>query len=161
MARSRSAKPKDPVPEGSGREGGKPGPGDGKARGSGPGSGPEAKPRAQQARRPSPGRAEAAARAKLEAEAMRQAECAAMLIAVTRMLLDLRGRDFARWLRSIADDFDASDPEAETPEDLARDLIRLSREGEGETEGPDEEPGSSADEDGLAPMGIPPGRRHH
>jgi hypothetical protein len=70
-------------------------------------------------------------RARLEAEAMRQAECAAMLIAVTRMLLNMRGSAFATWLRSIADDFDATDPDTEHAEDLAQELIRLSRHGEG------------------------------
>lgn len=59
------------------------------------------------------------------AEAMRQAECAAMLIAVTRLLLNMRGRDYAAWLRSVADDFDATDLDQENPDDVSDDLIRM------------------------------------
>jgi hypothetical protein len=56
---------------------------------------------------------------------MRQAECAAMLIAVTRLLLNMRGRDFATWLRSVADDFETTDLDKEDPEDISEDLIRI------------------------------------
>jgi hypothetical protein len=65
------------------------------------------------------------AAARVHAEAMRQAECAAMLIAVTRLLLNMRGRDYAAWLRSVADDFEATDPDEEHPEDVSNDLISL------------------------------------
>ena len=36
----------------------------------------------------------------------RIAECAAILIAMTRMLLDVEPKAFAGWLRAIADDID-------------------------------------------------------
>jgi hypothetical protein len=89
-----------------------------------------------------------------EREMLRQAECAAMLIAVTRMLLNLRGRDFAVWLRSIADDFEATDPEPEDVEDLSDELIRMGTAGLA----PDE---ADADPD-KAPAATPPaGRRPH
>ncbi len=67
-----------------------------------------------------------------------------MLIAVTRMLLNLRGRDFAIWLRSIADDFASTDPDLEHPDDLTDELIRM---GSADTAGaePDD------DADGLPP----------
>lgn len=90
---------------------------------------------------------------------MRQAESAAMLIAVTRMLLNLRGRDFAAWLRSIADDFDATDPEAEHPDDLAGELLRRAR---GSDEQDDElgapGPDASAEQPSPEPFAGPPGR---
>lgn len=37
----------------------------------------------------------------------RQAECAAMLVAISRILLDVDAHSFAQWLRVIADDIDA------------------------------------------------------
>jgi hypothetical protein len=82
--------------------------------------------------------------ASADAEAVRQAECAAMLIAVTRMLLNLRGRDFAIWLRSIADDFEATDPDHEDPEDLSDELIRMGAAG------------ADCDEEAEAAEEVPP-----
>lgn len=61
---------------------------------------------------------------------MRQAECAAMLVAVTRLLLNMRGREYAAWLRTIADDFEETDLDEEHPDHLSEDLIRLHAGGE-------------------------------
>ena len=81
------------------------------------------------------------AAARVHAEAMRQAECAAMLIAVTRLLLNMGGRDYAAWLRSVADDFEATDLEQEHPDDISDDLIRISeRDRQRERTRQDEEP---------------------
>jgi hypothetical protein len=85
---------------------------------------------------------------------LRQAECAAMLIAVTRMLLNLRGRDFAVWLRSIADDFEATDPEPEDAEDLSGELIRMGTAGLA----PDEADGDADEPPAATPRA---GRRPH
>jgi hypothetical protein len=82
-----------------------------------------------------------------DGDMMRQAECAAMLIAVTRMLLNLRGSDFAVWLRSIADDFEATDPDHEDPEDLSDELIRM---GSADAESEEDEP---EDPEDLSPPG--------
>lgn len=38
---------------------------------------------------------------------VRQAECAAMLVAMSRILLDLDAHSFAEWLRTIADDIES------------------------------------------------------
>ncbi|MFO1148413.1 MAG: hypothetical protein U1E62_08550 [Alsobacter sp.] len=97
-------------------------------------------------RRPAQDKAEAGSpepsgMARAEREMVRQAECAAMLIALTRMLLNLRGRDFAVWLRSIADDFEATDPEPEDVEDLAEELIRMGSTGTGADDAEDDEDG--------------------
>lgn len=87
--------------------------------------------RTKQPRPPAPRRSGATGRPGLDAarlvellgaETTRQAECAAMLIAVTRMLLNLRGRAFAAWLRSVADDFEESDPDPEDPDALTREF---------------------------------------
>ena len=37
----------------------------------------------------------------------RQAECAAMLVAISRILLDVDTHSFAEWLRTIADDIES------------------------------------------------------
>ncbi len=39
--------------------------------------------------------------------AERQGECAAMLVAISRILLDVDAHSFAAWLRSIADDIES------------------------------------------------------
>lgn len=79
----------------------------------------------------------------LDAEMTRQAESAAMLIAVTRLLLNLGGREYAAWLRSVADDFEATDAATETADDVAKDLLRLSR--------------SAAAKDASSPLNRPDG----
>ena len=42
----------------------------------------------------------------------RQAECATMLVAISRMLLNVEPSEFAAWLRMIADDIEAAGVEA-------------------------------------------------
>ncbi|GGH26809.1 hypothetical protein GCM10007036_34900 [Alsobacter metallidurans] len=42
----------------------------------------------------------------------RLAECAALLIGVTRMMLDAEPKAFAAWLRRVADDIEAEAAEA-------------------------------------------------
>lgn len=69
-------------------------------------------------------------RAGLEAAGTRQAETAAMLIAVARTLLDLSGGDFAVWLRAIADDFEAMDPDQDDREDQATTPRRAMQDGD-------------------------------
>ena len=48
----------------------------------------------------------------------RLAECAALLIGVTRMMLDAEPKAFAAWLRRVADDIEAEAAET-NPGDLA------------------------------------------
>lgn len=91
------------------------------------------------------------AAARVHAEVMRQAECAAMLVAVTRLLLNMRGRDYAAWLRSVADDFETTDPDEEHPEDMSNDLISLTeRERARSKDVPEPEPDLGGDPDAEA-----------
>ena len=39
----------------------------------------------------------------------RQAECATMLVAIAKVMLDARPAEFAAWLRSVADDIEAEE----------------------------------------------------
>lgn len=104
-------------------------------------------------------RGSAIAAARAHAEAMRQAECAAMLVAVTRLLLNMRGREYAAWLRTVADDFEETDLDEEHPDDLSEDLIRINAGGERRRE----DPAVSDEQDETAepgPSDAATGRRH-
>lgn len=88
------------------------------------------------------------------AEVMRQAECAAMLVAVTRLLLNMRGRDYAAWLRSVADDFEATDPDEEHPENVSNDLISLTERNRARSEDgpePERDLGENLDVEAIEP----------
>jgi hypothetical protein len=105
--------------------------------------------------------------ARAHAEAMRQAECAAMLVAVTRLLLNMGGRDYATWLRSVADDFEATDLDQEDPDDVSDDLIRLAErerrtEHDRKAEAPDAEDANTGEAEGSAGgVDAGPPRRPH
>ncbi len=49
----------------------------------------------------------------------RQAECATMLVAISKLLLDAEPREFAAWLRAVADDIEKQD--GPTPEQILAD----------------------------------------
>ncbi len=59
-----------------------------------------------------------------------------MLVAVTRLLLNMRGREYAAWLRAVADDFEETDLDEEHPDHLSEDIIRLDASGERRREDP-------------------------
>lgn len=56
----------------------------------------------------------------------RQAECATMLVAIAKVMLNAEAAEFAAWLRSVADDIEAQGRSAPDDAEQATEALRRS-----------------------------------